>query len=132
MNDDDDDDDGEGSDNGIADDDPTMGMMNMNRMRSFLTSTSSTETEDRAEALTRQNTDLRRKLMDAERTLQQRLQDHDMEMEEIQGKLDEVRLELSATKREEKELRSKEVSVTIVGLEDAELTFLFSSLSAKT
>ena len=43
--------------------------------------------------------------MEAERTLQHKLSEH----EELQSRLEEVRSELAHTKREEKELRSKDV-----------------------
>ncbi|KAF5359695.1 hypothetical protein D9756_003571 [Leucocoprinus leucothites] len=76
--------------------------------RNIASSTASMEPLERLEALQRQNTDLGRKLMEAERTLQNRLAEHESELEEMQGKLEEMRSELSATKREEKELRSKE------------------------
>jgi len=78
--------------------------------RNIVSSTASLEPLERLEALQRRNTDLGRKLMEAERTLQNRLADHESELEEMQGKLEEMRSELSATKREEKELRSKEVN----------------------
>lgn len=64
---------------------------------------------DRLDVLQRANTELGRKLMEAERTLQHKLSDHESELEDMQGRLEEMRSELSATKREEKELRSKEV-----------------------
>ncbi|KAJ3564128.1 hypothetical protein NP233_g8499 [Leucocoprinus birnbaumii] len=76
--------------------------------RNIASSTASMEPLERLEALQRQNADLGRKLMEAERTLQNRLAEHESELEEMQGKLEEMRSELSATKREEKELRSKE------------------------
>lgn len=77
--------------------------------RSAASSTVSLEPQDRLDALQRANAELRKKLMDAERTLQNKLSDHESELEEMQGRLEEARSELSATKREEKELRSKEV-----------------------
>lgn len=78
--------------------------------RSAASSTVSMEPLDRVDALQRANAELGRKLMEAERTLQGKLSDHENELEEMQGRLEEVRSELSATKREEKELRAKEVS----------------------
>jgi hypothetical protein len=82
--------------------------------RSAASSTVSLEPQDRLDALQRANVDLGRKLMDAERTLQNKLADHESELEEMQGRLEEARSELSATKREEKELRSKEVRLKIL------------------
>ena len=77
--------------------------------RSTASSTVSMEPQERLEALQRANTELGRKLIEAEETLQNKLSEHEVELEEMQGRLEEVRSELSATKREEKELRSKEV-----------------------
>jgi hypothetical protein len=77
--------------------------------RSAASSTVSLEPQDRLDALQRANAELSRKLIEAERTLQNKLSEHELELEEMQGRLEEVRSELSATKREEKELRSKEV-----------------------
>ena len=92
--------------------------------RNVVSSTASLEPLERLEALQRRNTDLGRKLMEAERTLQNRLADHESELEEMQGKLEEMRSELSATKREEKELRSKEVNYFRLFLALAHLTGL--------
>ena len=78
--------------------------------RSAASSTVSMEPMDRLDALQRSNADKTRKLMEAEQTLQNKLTEHELELEEMQGRLEEMRSELSATKREEKELRSKEVS----------------------
>ncbi len=77
--------------------------------RNVASSNASMEPMERLDALQRTNEDLRRKLVEAERTLQNRLAEHESELEEMQSKLEEMRSELSATKREEKELRSKEV-----------------------
>lgn len=78
--------------------------------RSAASSTVSLEPMERLEALQRINTDLSKKLIEAERTLQNRLTEHEIELEEMQGRLEEAKGELSATKKEEKELRAKEVS----------------------
>lgn len=77
--------------------------------RSAASSTASMEPLERLDALQRANTELGKKLMEAERTLQSWLSEHEVELEEMQGRLEEIKSELSATKREEKELRSKEV-----------------------
>lgn len=74
-------------------------------------STASLEPIERMDALQRANTELARKLLEAEGTLQRKLLDHESELEEMQSKLDDMRAELVATKREEKELRSKEVRI---------------------
>ena len=93
-----------------SDDDDEDSALGLVLDRSTASSTVSLQPDDRSEALTRVNSDLRRKLMDAEKTLQNRLSEHESELEELQGRLEEMRSELSATKREEKELRSKEVN----------------------
>ena len=72
-------------------------------------STVSLEPLDRLDALQRANAELNRKCMEAERTLQHKLSEHELELEELQSRLEEVRSELAHTKREEKELRSKDV-----------------------
>ncbi|KAL1949543.1 hypothetical protein VTO73DRAFT_8424 [Trametes versicolor] len=76
--------------------------------RSAASSTVSLDMQGRLDALQRMNTDLGRKLLEAERTLQNRLADHEQELEDMQMRLEESRSELSATKREEKDLRGKE------------------------
>ncbi|OCH85171.1 hypothetical protein OBBRIDRAFT_860400 [Obba rivulosa] len=76
--------------------------------RSTASSTVSMEMHERLDALQRANTHLAEKLMQAERSLQDKLMDHEQELEEMQSRIEELRAELSATKREEKELRSKE------------------------
>lgn len=78
--------------------------------RTINSSIGSLAPQDRVEALQKNNQELSRRLVDAERTLQNRLADHEVEIEEMQAKLDELKSELTATKREEKELRNKEVS----------------------
>lgn len=98
---------GSDSDSDGEDDDEVLGLV---MDRSTTSSTVSMEPMDRVDVLQRANTELGRKLMDAERTLQKKLSEHEYELEEMQSRLDEMRSELSATKREEKELRSKEVS----------------------
>lgn len=97
------------SDGSIDDNDDADSSLGLVLDRSAASSTVSLEPHDRLDALQRANADLGRKLMDAERTLQNKLSDHESELEEMQGRLEEARSELSATKREEKELRSKEV-----------------------
>lgn len=89
-----------------GDDDSMLGLV---MDRSAASSTVSMDLQERLDALQRMNTDLGRKLVEAERTLQNKLAEHELELEEMQSRLEEVKSELSATKREEKELRSKEV-----------------------
>lgn len=99
-----------GSDSDEDSDDDADSSLGLVMDRSAASSTVSLEPQDRLDALQRANAELGRKLVDAERTLQNKLSDHESELEEMQGRLEEARSELSATKREEKELRSKEVS----------------------
>jgi hypothetical protein len=68
------------------------------------------ELHDRLDALQTNNEELsRRKLLEAEKTLQDKLANYDMELDEAQHKLEELRSELSASNREEKDLRTKDV-----------------------
>lgn len=78
--------------------------------RSTTSSTASMEPMERLEALQRVNADLGKKLVEAERTLQRKLSDHESELEEMEARLEEAKTELSAAKREEKELRNKDRS----------------------
>ena len=68
------------------------------------------EIHDRLDALTRANEELIRKKMEAEQALQNKLAEHDMELDENQQRLEELRSELNSSNREEKELRAKDVS----------------------
>jgi predicted RNase H-like nuclease (RuvC/YqgF family) len=74
-------------------------------------STVSMEIHERMEALQRNNEELGRKLMEAERTLQNKLTEHETELEETHMRLEELRSELSLSNREEKELRAKDVRI---------------------
>lgn len=90
-----------------ADDDQTLGLV---LDRPIASSVASMMPQDRLDALQRANAELARKLMEAEKTLQNRLTEHEIELEELENRLDEAKSELMAAKREEKELRAKEVS----------------------
>ncbi|KAJ6578263.1 hypothetical protein B0H19DRAFT_577376 [Mycena capillaripes] len=63
---------------------------------------------ERVEALERLNDDLTRQLADMEHMFQRKLTEQEAEFKDLQFKLEETRSELSAAKREEKELRSKD------------------------
>jgi chromosome segregation ATPase len=104
------------SDSDESEDDSALGLV---FDRSTASSTASMEPLERLEALQRVNSDLAKKLVEAERTLQRKLVDHEAELEEMEARLEEAKSELSAAKREEKELRSKERSnqTQIVALE---------------
>lgn len=77
--------------------------------RSIALSTVSMEVSERIEALTRTNDQLGRKVVELETTLQNKLAEHELELEETHQRLEELRSELSASNREEKELRAKDV-----------------------
>lgn len=82
--------------------------MRMNRFSTV--SDASLTPEDRVEGLTRVNEELAKKLMEAERTMTAKLADHDDELDRLEVRLEELKQELAAKNREEKELRTKEVS----------------------
>ncbi|KAF5374495.1 hypothetical protein D9615_009115 [Tricholomella constricta] len=97
--------------------------------RSTASSTISMEPMDRLDVLQRANADLGKKLMDAEKTLQNKLLEHESELEDMQGRLEEMRTELNATKREEKELRSKErQNMTQIGQLELEIAKVTKAL----
>lgn len=74
------------------------------------------------QALIVNNDELSRKLREAEETLQRRLSDHEAELEELTNRLEEARSELGATRREEKELRTKEVCAPYFVWPNSDLT----------
>ncbi|KAG2364561.1 hypothetical protein BDR07DRAFT_1482342 [Suillus spraguei] len=75
------------------------------------------------------NAELGRKLIEAERTLENRLNEHDMDLDEMQGRLEELKSELISTKREEKELRTKErTNSTQIAALESEIAKLEKSL----
>jgi hypothetical protein len=96
-----------GSDDEDSDgEDPTMGRVHD---RYSTSSTISLQLEERIEALQRVNDDLKRRLHDTEETLSKRLTERESEIVEMGQRLEELRLELTATKRTEKELKAKDV-----------------------
>lgn len=62
------------------------------------------------EDLQRENALVLKLLRDAERELEHKSSDHEAEMEELQNKMEELRIELAGARREEKELKLKDVS----------------------
>lgn len=97
--------------------------------RSATSSTVSLEPTERLEALQKANAELGRKLIEAERTLENRLNEHDMDLDEMQGRLEELKSELISTKREEKELRTKErTNSTQIAALESEIAKLEKSL----
>ena len=93
---DEDDDDEEG--------DPTLGLVLANNP-----SLISLEAQEREEALQRANQELHRKVAEQDRILQNRISEHEAELERMEILLEETKSELSLAKREEKELRAKEI-----------------------
>ncbi|KAG6840390.1 hypothetical protein C0991_007020 [Blastosporella zonata] len=90
--------------------------------RNMASSTTSMEPMVRVDVLQRANTELGRKLHEVERTLQNKLLEHESEIEDMEARLEEMRMELNATKREEKELRSKErQNMTQIGSLEVEI-----------
>lgn len=67
----------------------------------------SLEPTERLEALQKANAELGCKLIEAESTLGNRLNEHDMDLDEMQGHLEELKGGLTSTKWEEKDLRTK-------------------------
>ncbi|KAG1875303.1 hypothetical protein C8R48DRAFT_406099 [Suillus tomentosus] len=94
------------SDSDSGENSPSLGLVTE---RSATSSTLSLEPTERLEALQKANAELGRKLIEAERTLGNRLNEHDMDLDWMQGRLEELRSGLTSTKREEKELRTKGV-----------------------
>ena len=97
---------GNGDDLDLDHEDSLLGLVMDHSMKS---STVSLDPLDRLNVLQRVNADLNGKCMEAEQTLQHKLLELELELEELQSQLEEVRSELVHTKREEKELRSKDV-----------------------
>jgi chromosome segregation ATPase len=70
----------------------------------------SMDDEQRIQLLRASNDELARKLRDLEDTLQRRLAEHEDELQEMTIRLEDLKSELSSVRRDEKELRAKEVS----------------------
>lgn len=99
-----------GSDDEHSDEDLETASMTDTLIRPHIPSDASMSTpEERLEALQRLNADLNRKLKENDRTLMARLQEREIEIGELEVRLEEMKNELQATKKEEKELRNKEV-----------------------
>ncbi|KAK6996519.1 hypothetical protein R3P38DRAFT_3329523 [Favolaschia claudopus] len=112
-----------------SDDDDGRSDMVMDHDRSAASSTVSMMPHERVEALQRVNDDLARKLQETERSMQRKLAEQEGEFDDLQMKLEETRNELSAAKREEKELRSKErQNNTQIGALEAEVAKISKQL----
>ncbi|KAG8905983.1 hypothetical protein FRB99_007840, partial [Tulasnella sp. 403] len=96
---------------GDSDDDTAS--MKDNLIRPHLPSDASMSTpEERVEALQRVNIDLSRKFKELDRHLHDRLSEREFEIEELTMRLDEMRVELQAARKDEKDLRQREVVLT--------------------
>lgn len=83
--------------------------MKASMIRSAASSNASMQTpEDRLEALQRANVELNRKLKENDKALLERLSEREQEIEDLQLRVDELRAELQASRKEEKELKQKE------------------------
>ncbi|KAF5342193.1 hypothetical protein D9611_001989 [Ephemerocybe angulata] len=76
--------------------------------RATLESNASMDDLARLDALQRQNEELKKKRAETEDILHKKIAEHEADYADLQANLDQLRMELGATKREEKELRSKE------------------------
>lgn len=102
---------GSASDDSDDDDDAVESALGLVMDRSSITSVMSMTADDRIELMEKVNKDMGRKLKEAEVTLMRKLSEHEAELEEIQVRLEESKSELTAAKKEEKELKNKEVRV---------------------
>ncbi|KAF5389275.1 hypothetical protein D9757_003497 [Collybiopsis confluens] len=76
--------------------------------RSTTSSTASLLPSERLEALSRANTELAKRLQEAEDGYSKKILEHENDLAELEQKLDEAKSDLARSKREEKELRNKE------------------------
>ena len=83
----------------------------MRQHHQFTTSDTSLADYERIEALQKQNEELHRKMLECEELLNNKVAEHETEYAELQGVLEQLKAELTSAKREEKELRGKEVGV---------------------
>jgi len=76
-------------------------------------SSSTTASGDRYEELERVREETLKKLKELQRTLDQKMADHESEMEEMLARKEELEAELASSKRDEKELRLKDVRIIL-------------------
>lgn len=79
--------------------------------RSAASSTVSMEQSERLEALTKVNQELSQRAVESDRLLRRKIEEHENEIENFQIRIEELSSELSASKRDEKDLRNKEVCI---------------------
>ena len=77
--------------------------------RNSISSTSSITMEERLEAMQKANEELKKKLKEAEDTLRHRMEDADERLESLEVELQQTKEDLSLARKQEKELKSKEV-----------------------
>ena len=77
--------------------------------RSAAPSNASMDSQERVDVLNKTIDELRKKLTDAERGLNRKVNELELELEEAQEKVEELKAELVSARKEEKELKSKEV-----------------------
>ncbi|KAH8112733.1 hypothetical protein DFH11DRAFT_1689882 [Phellopilus nigrolimitatus] len=88
-------------DDGDNGEDPTIGLV-LDRNRAEL------QAREREESMQRVTEELQRRVAEQDRILQNRIAEHESELEQLENILEETKNELSLSKREEKELRAKE------------------------
>jgi hypothetical protein len=97
--------------------------------RSIAPSNASMDSQERVDVLNKTIDELRKKLSDTEKGLNRKVNDLELELEEAQEKLEELKAELVAGRKEEKELKSKEVRLYISAMIGLSLwTYLTSFL----
>lgn len=99
------------SDDDGHDEDPEATIHSRQRIHTVSTTSLMASPEERLEALQRTNAELAKKVRDVSRELENKLSDHEGEIEEMQTRIENLRSELSASKRDGKELRIKAVRV---------------------
>ncbi len=84
--------------------------------RTSLHSVSSGASGDRVETLEKIRQEQAKKLTELQQKLKEKINEHELEMEEMDSRMEEIAAELDASKRAEKELRAKDVSNFFLGL----------------
>ncbi|KAI0342594.1 hypothetical protein BDW22DRAFT_1357031 [Trametopsis cervina] len=98
------------SEDSDSDGDDSEGDHTLDFRHSRESSTTSLNLQERLDAMHKVHDDLRRKLKEAEDNLQHRMADHEDELARMEQELETLKDELISTKKQEKELRSKERS----------------------
>lgn len=77
-----------------------------------LYSTEKSNEQDRIEELERMLDEATKKLKDVQRTLEEKIASHELDMEELMAQKDDLETELAVSKKDEKEFRLKDVSAS--------------------